>query len=497
MNEQIEKRFTDLTALVKTYNKFDVLKLTKTWEFAKIAHEEQKRKSGELFVLHPLEVAIILAQWKLDESTVLAGLLHDTIDDGAAKRDDLVNEFGQDIANLVDGVTKVSDYKLRGNKEVESIENLRKLILVMARDLRVVFVKIADRLHNMRTLEYLPIDKQKRVARETLNIYAPLAERLGMGEINGELNDLAFRYLYPTDYDKVEAKSKLVYKEAERQIRKMRSVILTHLSKENIKPTVIGREKRLYSLWKKLQREEINWDYSKIHDIVALRIIVDKPEECYLALGLVHKHYKPVPYLGISDYIAQPKPNGYQSIHTKVFGPGGRITEVQIRTHTMHKQAEFGAASHISYNEMKSKGVSDEFLETQGTSTKQINKLSWVKELVKWQKELTDSETYIEALKFDALMHRIFVFSPQGDVYDLPANSTPVDFAYAVHSDLGKYIKSIKVNGKIASLSHKLSNGDVVEITKTKNPQKPNKDWERFVKTIKARNKIRKELAKK
>ncbi len=492
----MEQKFSQfLENALKANPKLDRGKIVKAWEMTKLAHTGQTRLSGDLYAQHPLEAAVILAGWKLDTDSVVAGLLHDTIEDGGAKREDLVAEFGEEVALLVDGVSKVGGIRLKDGTQSQFIENLRKMLLFMARDIRVILIKLADRLHNMRTLWAVPAQKRPGIAKETLEIYAPLAERLGMGEISGELNDLSFQYIYPAEYKKLAADSKPYYKAASEDIKKMRHTLLRYLSDEGIKAEVKGRAKKLYSLWKKLARPEIGGDFAGIHDIVALRIIVDNVAECYTALGLVHGHFRPVPHLGVSDFIAQAKPNGYQSIHTKVFGPSGRIAEVQIRTHAMHEQAEYGIAAHWAYNQAKSSGVSDKVLEKKGVVVN-ATKLNWVKQLVEWQKELTDSKEFLEAVKFDAFGERNFVFSPKGDVYDLPAESTPVDFAFAVHTDLPEYIQSAKVNGRMVPLNYKLKSGDVVEIIKSKNKKPLNRDWSRFVVTSMAKRRINKQLRK-
>jgi len=491
MDKKIEKDFQDLIKTVKENDeKADIEKIKFAWEFAKIAHTDQKRLSGESFVNHPLQAARILAEWRLDATSIIAALLHDTIEDGGAIRSDIVKEFGEEVALLVDGVTKVTSLRLKGSKEEVYTENLRKLLLVMAKDLRVVLVKLADRFHNMRTLSALPVNKQKENATETLEIYAPLAERVGVGEIKGQLEDLAFPFVYPKEYKKTVESSKAHYKEVEKYIGKMRRVLLTKLAKENIKAKIHGRKKHLYSLWKKLNRPEINWDFGKIHDVVAMRIVVNTIPQCYTALGIVHGTYRPVPSIGISDFIAQPKPNGYRSIHTKVFGSGRRIVEIQIRTHKMHKQAEYGIAAHWAYGDAKSTGLKDSLLQAGGIKVDK-NKLLWVKKLIKWQNEITDSKEFLEAVKFDALHHRNFVFSPLGDVYDLPSGSTPVDFAYAVHTDLGNYVKGAKADGKMVGLDYKLKSGQVVEVLKAKTPN-VNVDWLGFVATTLAKREIKK-----
>src|SRR3989344_2312034 len=491
-----EQKFTELIEEMSNNDiKYDEKKLVKAWELTKLAHVGQVRLRGEPYYEHPLEVATILASWKLDEDSIIAGLLHDTIEDGGAKSEDLVREFGENVAHLVDGVSKVATIRWKKDAQAQFVENLRKMLLFMARDIRVVIIKLADRLHNMRTLWAVPAAKRPRIAMETLEIYAPLAERLGMGEVSGELNDLSFQYLYPEEYKNLVRESKPYYKAAEEHIKKMQHSLLRFLADEGIKAKINGRAKRFYSLWKKLARNEIAVDFTKIHDIVALRIIVDSVTSCYAALGIVHGHFNPVPPIGVSDFIAQPNPDGYQSIHTKVFGPGGRIVEVQIRTRVMHEQAEYGVAAHWAYTQAKAAGTSDKILESKGVKVEET-KINWVKQLVEWQKELTDSKEFLEAVKFDAFRERNFVFSPKGDVYDLPAESTPVDFAFAVHTDLPEYIQSAKVNGRMVPLNYKLKSGDVVEIIKSKNKKPLNRDWSRFVVTSMAKRRINKQLRK-
>ncbi len=471
----------------------DLNVLKKAYQFAEIAHYGQKRKTGEDYISHVVEVAKLLCEWKLDQDTIVAGILHDVVEDGGIKIEEISREFGRDVAFLVDGMTKVSNVRLKGSREQEFVENLRKMFLVMAKDLRVVLIKLADRVHNMRTLEPLPESKRIRIATETLEVFAPLAERLGMGEIKAELEDCAFPYVYPKQYKEVFQKSKPFYHNAEKHIESMRREVLKELARAGIEDVDIhARKKHLYSLWKKLERREIDWNFDKVYDIVAMRVIVDKVADCYLALGTIHSIYKPVPHIGVSDFIAQPKPNGYRSIHTKVFGPGGRIVEVQIRTKEMNYQAEYGLAAHWAYSEAKSKGARDEVLQKFGASIS-TDKLVWVKQLARWQEELKDNREFLNFVKLDFFKHRNFVFSPKGDVYDLPSGATPVDFAYAVHTGLGKYIKGARVNGRIVALDYELKSGDVCEIIKAKNPGKPNKRWLDFVVTNTAIRAIKKE----
>ncbi|MGB9911367.1 MAG: RelA/SpoT family protein [Microgenomates group bacterium] len=490
----MNKKFKALISIIRGYNPSANFRLIKkAFLFAQKVHHGQKRLTSEDFINHPLKVAQFLAEWKLDSVSIAAGLLHDVVEDGGVSLDTLKKEFGQEIAFLVDGVSKVGELKLRGSEEEEFVENLRKMIVVMAKDLRVVFIKMADRYHNMQTLWPLPKEKQKRIAKETLEIYAPLAERMGIGEIKGRLEDLAFPYLFPKEYRWLMKYSRPYYKRANELLLEVKKKLLKELFKEGIKAKINTRAKHFYSLYKKLLRPEINKDITKIYDLVALRILVETVEECYTALGVVHSVYKPVPFLGVSDFIAQPKPNGYRSIHTKVFGPEGRIFEVQIRTFQMHEEAEYGIASHWYYGEIKEKGAKNSKLE-KGVFTPS-EKLSWVKQLVAWQKEIVDSKKFLETLKFDALAHRIFVFSPKGDVFDLPAGATPIDFAYAVHTDLGNEAVGAKVNGVMVKLNHPLKSGDMVEIIRKKGTG-PSRDWLDFVVTNLAKKRIEKYFRK-
>ena len=483
------KKFKELLVKIRTYNsKADFDLINKAYRFAVEAHQGQKRLSGEEYILHPLSVAQSLSDWKLDTASVVGGLLHDVVEDGGKTLEGVKKNFGEQVAELVNGVTKIGEIKLRGAAEEEFVENLLKMIVVMAHDLRVILIKLADRYHNMQTLEFLPLEKQKRIAKEALEIYAPLSERLGIGEMKGKLEDLAFPYVYPEEYTWVKKFSAPFYLQAEEFIIRAKEEITRELKKEKIKAEVHGRAKHLYSLWRKLLRPEVDKDISKIYDLMALRIIVNSVRDCYAALGAVHKIWKPVPAKGISDFIAQPKPNGYRSIHTTVFGPEGKIIEVQIRTHQMHEQAENGIAAHWYYA-MKKHESSQEVRDKVGFFAPD-EKLSWVRQLVAWQKEMIDSSEFLEALKFDALHHRIFVFSPKGDVFDLPAESTPIDFAYAVHTELGDKAVGAKVNGKMVSLDSKLKSGEMVEILTSDKKKEPSRDWLNFVVTRLAKREI-------
>jgi GTP pyrophosphokinase len=493
--KELEKDYKDLKKEIKLYNeKCDFNLVDKAWEFSKLAHGEIKRKSGDFFIAHPLATAIILADWKMDTASIVCGFLHDTVEWGGANEKDIKNEFGDEVAYLVAGVTQVSYAKLKETREEWFVENLRRMFLAMAKDLRVVVIKMAERLDNMRTLSYLSPSRQKRMARETLEVFAPLAERLAMGEVKSQLEDLAFEYTYPEEFERVKKELAEYYLRAEKDLKTIKQAILKKLAKEGVKAIVQSRKKHLYSLWAKLNRPEKQWDFEKINDIVALRILVHNTKQCYTALGVLHGLYKPAQGIGIRDYIARPKPNGYRSIHTNIVGPQGRIAEVQIRTHSMHEENEFGVAAHWHLSLLKAKGKLTSRQVDEGKFGIDTNKLKWVKELAKWQKEIVDSDEFLEAVKFDALSERIFVFSPKGDVYDLPLHASPIDFAYAVHTELGNYIKSAKVNGKQVALNKKLHNGDVVEIIKSKNVKKPSHSWVDFVVTTTAKRKIKSQL---
>ncbi len=484
------ERFQNLLNKIKIYQSAEnVVLIEKAFAFAQKAHEGQKRINGKDFIVHPLGVAEILVSWHLDAGSIIAGLLHDVVEDGGITLEHLEKEFGKDITQLVSGVTKIGEIKLRGAADDIFVENLRRMIVVMAHDLRVILVKLADRYHNLKTLYVLPLEKQKRIARETLEVYAPLAERLGMGEIKGQLEDMSFPYAEPEKYKHLKKQTASYYKQASEDIKDFKREVLKNLVEKGIKSQVHGRQKHLYSLYFKLNREEINNDLSKIYDLMALRIIVEKIEECYGALGIIHQLYKPVPSVGVRDFIAQPKPNGYQSIHTNVFAHG-RIIEIQIRTRKMHEEAENGIAAHWFLSQVKNKKINDKQIESGFFAP--TEKMNWVKELVQWQQEIVGSKEFLQSLKFDALHHRIFVFSPKGDVYDLPADATPVDFAYAVHSDLGDQCAGAKVDGRMVPLDFKLKSGQVVEILSDKNKKKPSVDWLNFVMTEQARRKIAK-----
>ncbi|MBI2515052.1 bifunctional (p)ppGpp synthetase/guanosine-3',5'-bis(diphosphate) 3'-pyrophosphohydrolase [Candidatus Wolfebacteria bacterium] len=457
--------------------------LRRAFLFAEKAHEGQKRKTGEPYFKHVVKTAMKLIQWRLDPPTIAAGLLHDVIEDTPHGLGEIKKEFGEEIAFLVEGVTKIGHVKYRGAKT--QAENLRKMVLALSRDLRVVLVKLADRLHNMQTLAALPPPKQKRIALETYEIYAPLAYRLGMQSLAGELEELAFPFLYPEDYDWLIQNVKEKYEEREKYLReKVLPVIEKTLADNKIKVLEIDfRAKRYASLYKKLQRYDMNLD--QIYDLVAMRIIVPTVEDCYAALGVIHQLWPPLPGR-IKDYIALPKPNGYKSLHTTVFCVDNHPTEFQIRTQKMHEQAENGIAAHWLYEEEKETG---DYRSRQPMFADK-KELAWVEQLREWQKEFSDSENFLDSLKIDFFRDRIFVITPKGAVIDLPSGATPVDFAYHIHSDIGDQCSGARVNSRIVSLDYKLQSGDVVEILIQKG-KRPSESWLASVKTELAKKHIR------
>jgi len=443
------------------------------YEFAKKAHEGQKRKSGEPYISHSLGTAMTLARYHLDQDTIIAGLLHDVPEDTDYSLDDVKREFGDDVAHLVEGITKLGKLKYRGIERY--IENLRKMFIAMASDIRVIFIKFADRLYNLRTLYALPPKKQERIARETLEIYAPIANRLGIWQMKGQLEDLSFKYLYPKEFSSLREELDKYYSEREELLKHARRRIYAELKKVHLDVMEIsGRTKDIWSLYKKLQTH--NNDLKSIHDIVALRVVVPTIADCYQALGVIHSRWRPMPNR-FKDYIAQPKPNGYQSLHTTIFTDDGKAIEIQIRTADMHKTAEYGIAAHWHYDERGSIMLDKKF--------------EWMQELSKMQQELISDKTYLDSIKIDVFQDRIFVFTPKGDVIDLPENATPVDFAYHIHTDIGNTATAARVNNQLASLDTELQSGDMVEIITDKKRKGPNRDWLKFVKTTAAREKIK------
>ncbi len=452
----------------------DVALIQDAFEFAHMAHDGQCRRSGEPYITHPVAVAEIVASLELDAESIAAALLHDVLEDCGVTFAELEQRFGKEVATLVDGVSKLDRLQFTSRDEAQ-VENLRKMFLAMAKDLRVILIKLSDRLHNMRTLKHQPSDAQVRIAQETMDIYAPLAHRLGLSEIKWELEDLSFRILEPDRYQE------MAYLVARRRQERMAITqdlmdqLQEVLEKEGIKADISGRPKHFYSIYKKMYRQ--GKDISQIYDLIAIRIIVEEVKDCYAVLGIIHSHWKPLP-LRFKDYIATPKPNMYQSLHTTVIGPHGEPFEIQIRTYEMHRTAEFGVAAHWSYKEGKTDKEFD-------------RKLQWLRSLLEWHQEIRDAREFVESVKVDIFSDQVFVFSPKGHVFSLPAGGTPLDFAFAVHSDIGYQCVGAKVNGKITPLDTPLKNGDVVEILTSKQSPGPSIDWLKIVKTASAKNKIR------
>jgi GTP pyrophosphokinase len=462
--------------------KYDDSVVIKAYEIARSLHDGQFRKSGEPYIIHPVAVAKILAGFGMDNETVIAGLLHDVVEDTDYTREQLVKDFDEKIAALVDGVTKLGNISY-DSTEAAQAENFRKMFLAMSKDIRVLIVKLADRLHNMRTLEYMPTNKRKTKALETLEIYAPLAGRLGIFSIKFELEDLALKYLHPIEYKKLALaveKKKAVY---EKNLVSLTKEISTELEEAGIQNDVKGRSKHIYSIYRKMVVQ--NKQIDEIFDLLAVRILVSSVKDCYAALGLVHSRWKPIPGR-FKDYIAMPKPNMYQSIHTTVIGDNGEPFEIQIRTYEMHRIAEYGIAAHWKYKEGKMSGDSDE----------SEKKLAWLRQALEWQKEADDSVEFLETLKVDLFDNQVFVFTPGGDVMELPAESTPLDFAFKIHTDIGIRCVGAKVNGKMVTIDHTLNNGDIVEIVTSANSSGPSVEWLKKCKTSGAKTKIRNWLRK-
>ncbi|BDG01828.1 RelA/SpoT family protein [Anaeromyxobacter oryzae] len=475
-------RLNDILDRVTTYHPnpdLDVIK--KAYVYSAKVHQGQIRKSGEPYLVHPLEVAGILAELKLDESSVVTGLLHDTIEDTLATKDEIGELFGVEIAELVDGVTKLSQFSAANTQEEKQAENFRKMVVAMAKDIRVLLVKLADRTHNMRTLDAMKPESQERIARETLDIYAPLANRLGIQWIKTELEELSFKYLKPTEFGELTAKVANTAKERERFVADVVEIIRKKLTEAGLEADVSGRVKHTYSIWRKMQQLDV--EFEQIQDVIGFRVIVDSVAQCYESLGLIHALWKPVPGR-FKDYIAIPKPNLYQSLHTTVVGPAGDRIEVQIRTKEMHKIAEEGVAAHWAYKERGRDG------KVQEMSKKDAESFGWLRQLVEWQRELVDPREFLETVKVDLFSDEVFVFTPKGAVKSLPRGATPVDFAYTIHSEIGEHCVGAKVNGKLVPLRYTLKNGDTVEIL-TSPHSHPSKDWLTFVKTSRAQARIR------
>jgi GTP pyrophosphokinase len=464
----------DLIQSVRRYDpSLDPAWLESVFALADGAHREQRRASGESYIEHPLAVAAILADLEMDRATIAASLLHDVVEDTCITSEEVAERFGSEIASLVDGVTKLTQIPYQ-SKEDAQVENLRKMFLAMAKDIRVIIIKLADRLHNMRTLDSLPPAKQQTIARETVEIYAPIAHRLGIWRMKWDLEDLALRYLDPTSYHDIAERVAKKRGEREAAVAGVLEELKGQFAAIGLHAEISGRPKHFYSIHKKMQKGR---DFSTIYDLTAVRIIVDSVKDCYGALGIVHSIWKPLPGR-FKDYIAMPKPNMYQSLHTTVVGPGGDPLEVQIRTIEMHRTSEYGIAAHWRYKE----GVKGDSFE---------QKLTWLRSLLEWQNDMRDSRMFMENLKLDLFESQVFIFSPKGDVFSLPANATPLDFAYHVHSGVGNHCVGAKVNGKIVPLDFGLKNGDIVEVLVNKSSARPSLDWLSLVKTSSAKHKIK------
>jgi GTP pyrophosphokinase len=453
----------------------DVSLIRKAWDFCVKHHEGQMRASGEPYIIHPLEVAEVLAELKMDATSIAAGLLHDSVEDTPATNEEIAEEFGDQVAHIVEGVTKIDKIQF-ANREDRQAENVRKMLLAMVSDVRVVLIKLADRLHNMRTLEHLQPDRQEAIARETQDIYAPLAHRLGMGKVRGELEDLAFRYTDPVSYEKVSAAVEARRIEGEQFLRGVEETLVEQLRENGIEARVEWRIKRLYSIFQKIERSKVSFD--QVYDLLAVRVITQDVAACYAVFGLIHTLWRPVPGR-IKDFIAIPRANRYQSLHTTVMGEGGHQFEVQIRTEEMHRIAEEGIAAHWKYK--AGDGV---------VTARDEERLNWIRQLVEWQKEMTDPNEFLSSLKMDLYPDEVYTFTPKGKVVVVPADGTPIDFAYTIHTEVGHTCVGAKVNSRMVPLRTKLRTGDIVEIV-TQKDHKPSRDWLTFVKSPRARNKIK------
>lgn len=468
-------RLEDILATVEKYHPNDDLGLIKrAYEFSAHRHQGQVRKSGEPYLNHPLAVADILAQMKLDAVCVSVGFLHDVVEDTSTSVEKIEEQFGSDVAHIVNGLTKISQFQF-DSREEQQAENFRKMFLAMVDDIRVVLVKLADRLHNMRTLQYLPSEKRQRIAQETMDIYAPIAHRLGMGKMRGELEDLAFSYLEAETYQEIDKGIESRRKVKEEFLEEIKEVISQKLQEHDIPCTVESRIKRIYSVYQKIKRQKI--PIEQVYDLLAVRIITGTVRDCYAALGIIHNLWRPVPGR-IKDFIAIPRPNMYQSLHTSVIGPQGQPFEVQIRTTEMHRLAEEGIAAHWKYKT------------NSGLDEKDDQRFLWLRHLVEWQQEMQDPSDFLNTLKIDLYPEEVYAFTPKGKVIILPRDASPVDFAYAIHTEVGNTCVGAKVNGRIVPLKSKLKNGDIVEI-QTQLGHTPSRDWLSIVKTSRARNKIR------
>ena len=478
-----EVLYNELLASVKKYHpSADLSMIEKAFHIANNAHKGQLRKSGEPYIIHPLCVAIILADLELDKETIVAGLLHDVVEDTVMTGEEIRNEFSAEVELLVDGVTKLGQLNYSADKVEVQAENLRKMFLAMAKDIRVILIKLADRLHNMRTLKYMPAHKQKEKARETMDIYAPIAQRLGISKVKIELDDLSLKYLQPDVYYELVEKINLKRSERQAFIDQVVGEVRTHIEKAGIHGQIDGRIKHFFSIYKKMVNQDKTLD--QIYDLFAVRIIVDSVRDCYAALGIIHEMYKPIPGR-FKDYIAMPKPNMYQSLHTTLIGPNGQPFEIQIRTFEMHRTAEYGIAAHWKYKEVSNNG------KVSVTQSEEA-KMSWLRQILEWQKDMSDNKEFLSLLKsdLDLFSESVYCFTPAGDVKTLPNGSTPIDFAYNVHSAVGNKMVGARVNGKLVPIEYVIKNGDRVEIITSQNSKGPSRDWLKVVKSTQAKNKI-------
>ena len=473
--------YRDLVASIRKYHPSDDLSMIeKAYQLADNAHKDQKRKSGEPYIIHPLCVAIILADLEMDKETIAAGLLHDVVEDTVYTEEQLAEIFGKEVALLVDGVTKLTQLSWSADKVEMQAENLRKMFLAMAKDIRVILIKLADRLHNMRTLQYMKPEKQKEKARETMEIYAPIAHRLGISKIKVELDDLSLKYLQPDVYYDLAEKISLGKDAREEFVKSIVDEVSTHMKEAGIEAKVDGRVKHFFSIYRKMVNQHKTLD--QIYDLFAVRIIVDTVKDCYAALGVIHELYKPIPGR-FKDYIAMPKPNMYQSLHTTLIGSNGQPFEIQIRTFEMHRTAEYGIAAHWKYKESGSGKVA---------AGDEAAKLSWLRQILEWQKDTSDSKEFLSMVKgdLDLFSENVYCFTPSGDVKTLPSGSTTIDFAYSIHSAVGNKMVGARVNGKLVPIEYVIQNGDRIEVITSQNSKGPSRDWLALVKSTQAKNKI-------
>lgn len=475
-----EELYSRLIDKIKRYHPSagDLSAIDKAYNFAKKSHGDQKRKSGEPYIIHPIHTALILADLELDKESIMAGLLHDVMEDTKVTREQMISEFGEEVTDLVDGVTKLTKLDYDADKVEKQAENLRKMFLAMAKDIRVILIKLADRLHNMRTLQYMTPEKQKEKSKETMEIYAPIADRLGISKIKIELDDLALRYLEPEKYKDLVDGVHLRLEHREEFMSQLIAEVAGYIEKAGIKATIDGRVKHYFSIYKKMVNQHKTLD--QIYDVFAIRIIVDTVMECYGALGVIHEKYTPVPGR-FKDYIAMPKQNMYQSLHTTLIAPNGQPFEIQIRTMEMHKTAEYGIAAHWKYKE-----------NITGEGDNEEQKISWLRQILEWQRDLSDNHEFLNLLKDDLNMfsENVYCFTPNGDLKSLPNGSTPIDFAYSIHSAVGNKMVGARVNGKMVNIDYKIQNGDQVEVVTSNNSNGPSMDWLKIVKSTQAKNKI-------